>query len=130
MRKYLFFLILLAGILKLNIVLADTQGMYQNDRIASKLAEAKANLKGITAALETYSASNGGNYPALVSDFSDAKPPYMKKNFCDTTVDGYKYTCDFTISGYTVTATPADGSQAVSATTGGSIQDVQTKGAE
>jgi len=87
---------------------------------------AKANVRSLSTAAETYSTGNNGAYPSTVTalaTFIAAAP-----NFCvdaagtGTLVQGYTYACTLAATNYTISATPASaqtGSITYTATTGG-----------
>ena len=88
-------------------------------------AAAKANVRSLSTAAETFATGHNGIYPADVAELATfiASAP----NFCAasgaTAVQGYNYTCTLAAGGYTITAAPVTqgttGSVTYSATTGG-----------
>ena len=93
-------------------------------RMTSNDALAKATLRAISTAAESFGTANNGNYPAAVTDLTGATPPYLNTNYCTGNgIAGYIYTCTMASSGYTVTASPvtlnSTGSQLYTITTGG-----------
>ena len=104
-------------------------------RMSSNDALAKATLRAISTAAESYGTSNNGNYPtgANLSVMTTATPPYLNVDYVATSsaaapIGGYIYTCALTASSYTITATPAtcnsSGSQVITVTTGGVLASV------
>ena len=98
-------------------------------RMSSNDALAKATLRAISTACESYGTANNGNYPVAVggnlSVLTTATPPYLNTDYVATSpVSGYNYAITtMTAAGYTVTATPvgcnSTGSLNASITTGG-----------
>ena len=94
-------------------------------KMSANDAAAKATLKSLAAASETYAATvSTGNYPTNMTALTGATPPYISKNYCGTTVSGFAYTCPTqAVSGYTFVATPStvgtSGSTTFTITTGG-----------
>src|SRR6185295_5173314 len=86
-------------------------------------ALAKATVRAISTAAESYATANNGNYPLDVSSLTSANPAYLNNAYCTTTVSGYTYTCTFAIATYTVSATPVTvgttGTTTFTVTTGG-----------
>jgi type IV pilus assembly protein PilA len=82
-------------------------------------AAAKANLRTLSTAAETYATANEGTYPAVVGTVHATDPAqntglakYAPSviNICTgangAAVGGFKYTCTLAASGYTLTAAP------------------------
>ena len=64
---------------------------------------AKASIRSISTAAETYATSHSGAYPADVTslaEFITTAPSY-----CGQAVQGYNYTCTLSSGGYTIVAT-------------------------
>lgn len=99
-------------------------------------AAAKATVRSLSTAAETFSTANSGAYPTLVGVVG---PPATgltsfitsADNYCanaaggTTAVQGYNYACTMTVGGYTFVATPVTvgttGSVTYTASTGGVI---------
>lgn len=76
-------------------------------KISANDALAKATLRSLSTASETFGTSNSGNYPGDEASLTGATPPYLNSAYCDKTISGYTYACDFAGGGgYTHTATP------------------------
>ncbi len=94
-------------------------------RMTSNDALAKATLRAMSTAAESYGTSNNGNYPGNESSLTGATPPYINVAYCaNSPIAGYTYSCaGMSISGYTITATPvsmhSSGSTTETITTGG-----------
>ena len=96
-------------------------------KMTSNDALAKATLRAISTAAESYGTANNGNYPpnALALVAPAANPPYLNQDYCtgSPSIAGYTYNCTFTTGGYTVVATPVTvgttGTQAETINTGG-----------
>jgi len=76
-------------------------------------AAAKATVRSLSTAAETFSTSNSGKYPADVlgagnlQDFIASAGNYCKDNAGgQTAVQGYNYACTLTVGGYTFVASP------------------------
>jgi type II secretory pathway pseudopilin PulG len=95
-------------------------------RITSNDALAKATLRALSSASESYATANGGHYPASIETLTSANPPYLINRYCDQSKVGYSYSCQFTDSGYQFTATPVEvgttGTTTETITTGGVLQ--------
>ena len=90
-------------------------------------AAAKASLRSLSTASETYATSHSGAYPASVAElteFINSAASYCANATGGTTaVQGYNYACTMAIGGYTFVASPVTagttGSITYTATTGG-----------
>ena len=110
-------------------VLIINKGLYllghQAD-IVSNDALAKATLRAISTATETYATANQGHYPTSSRNLTDATPPYLNNDYCQKTIAGYVYNCTFSDSGYQIIATPvtigSSGSAVYTISTGGVLQ--------
>ncbi|MDD5060246.1 MAG: prepilin-type N-terminal cleavage/methylation domain-containing protein [Candidatus Omnitrophica bacterium] len=90
-------------------------------------AAAKATVRSLSTAAETYSTSHSGTYPASVAELTGFIA--SGGNYCSdaagatTAVQGYNYACTMTAGGYTFVATPVTlnttGSVTYTASTGG-----------
>jgi len=94
-------------------------------KMTSNDALAKATLRAMSTASESYGTANNGNYPGTESSLTGATPPYLNKAYCaNSPIAGYNYSCaGMSSSGYTITATPvsvgSSGSTTETITTGG-----------
>jgi len=94
-------------------------------RMTSNDALAKATLRAMSTAAESYGTANNGNYPANESALTGATPPYLNTPYCaNSPLSGYNYDCSgMSVSGYTITATPltinSTGSTVFTITSGG-----------
>ena len=94
-------------------------------KMTSNDALAKATLRAMSTAAESYGTANNGNYPATESALTGATPPYLNSAYCaNSPLAGYNYDCTgMSSAGYTITATPvAVGS------TGSTIETITTGG--
>ena len=89
-------------------------------------AAAKANVRSLSTAAETFATGHNGAYPADVAElttFIASAPNYCAAGGGATPVQGYNYSCTLAIGGYTFTAAPVTagttGNVTYSATTGG-----------
>lgn len=75
-------------------------------KVSANDAVAKATLRTLSTASETFGTAFNGNYPASVTSLTGATPPYINTNYCSTTLNGYTFVCAFNTGYYTFTATP------------------------
>jgi hypothetical protein len=102
-------------------------GGLENAKQASDRSLAQATLKAMSTASESYASSNNGQYPSEFFTLTNANPPYLNQNYCDTTISDYAYTCIFSNNGYTFTATPTEtGNTTYTITTGGAITSINS----
>jgi len=77
-------------------------------RLISNETYARAILKIISNACESYAAGNYGQYPTAMADLIGPMPPYLNEDYTIATLRGYDFNCDtLAVSGYSCTATPA-----------------------
>ena len=93
-------------------------------RMTSNDALAKATLRAISTAAESYSSANNGNYPGDMNSLTTPVPPYLNTNYvANSPIAGYNYAATMSTAGYTVTATPvlagSTGTTVMTITTGG-----------
>lgn len=94
-------------------------------KMSANDALAKATIRSMSTAAETFATAQSGNYPADEGSLTNATPAYENKAYCNTTISGYSYTCTFVAgnAGYTFTASPVtvgtSGSTTYTVTTGG-----------
>ncbi len=79
-------------------------------RITANESNAKATLKTISTALETYALANG-TYPADTSSLIGQTPPYLTKDYFGSTQSGYNYQATLALYTYAIVASPAASSQ-------------------
>jgi type IV pilus assembly protein PilA len=89
-------------------------------------AAAKATVRSLSTAAETYSTSHSGVYPATVAELTEfitSAPNYCAAGGGNTAIQGYNYACTLGSAGYTFQAAPVvlntTGSVTYTATTGG-----------
>ena len=75
-------------------------------KVSANDALAKATIRAMSTASESYATANSGNYPANETSLTGASPAYLNKPYCTLTISGYTYTCTFTNSSYSIVATP------------------------
>jgi type IV pilus assembly protein PilA len=99
-------------------------------RMSSNDALAKATLRAVSTAAESWGTSNNGQYPtgANLSVMTTATPPYLNVDYVATSsaaspIAGYIYTCTLAATGYTIVATPA-----TCKTTGSAVWTITTGG--
>jgi len=94
-------------------------------KMTSNDALAKATLRAMSTAAESYGTANNGNYPGDETSLTGATPPYLNTAYCgNSPLAGFNYNCGaMSTSGYTITATPLNvgstGSTTETITTGG-----------
>jgi len=94
-------------------------------KMTSNDALAKATLRAMSTAAESYGTANNGNYPPDETSLTSATPPYLNTSYCTgNQIAGYTYDCSgLSTSGYTIIATPvvvqSSGSTTETITTGG-----------
>jgi prepilin-type N-terminal cleavage/methylation domain-containing protein len=107
---------LLAAIAIPNLLRAK---MTSNDSLA------KATLRAMSTAAESYGTSNNGNYPGNETSLVGATPAFLNRAYCaNSPIAGYNYDCTaMASSGYTFIATPvaigSTGSTTETISTGG-----------
>lgn len=90
-------------------------------RVEANQVAARAVLKTISTALETY-ASDKGMYPVNVLELVSAVPRYLNRDYFSGAQHGYLYSVELTPYSYSLTATPASqgaGTRTFTMTTGG-----------
>ena len=75
-------------------------------KISANDALAKATLRSLSTASETFGTSNSGNYPGNQTSLTGATPPYLNTSYCGTTLSGYTFACTFAAGSYSFIATP------------------------
>ena len=93
-------------------------------KMTSNDALAKATLRAMSTAAESYGTSNNGNYPGDEASLVSATPPYLNTAYCaNSPIAGYNYVCTMSTSGYSIVASPvaigSTGSTTETITTGG-----------
>ena len=98
-------------------------------KMTSNDALAKATLRAMSTAAESYGTANNGAYPTDETSLTGATPPFLNVGYCDASTGaaglaGYKYSCaGMTSTGYSFTATPvtinSTGSTTYTVSTGG-----------
>ena len=106
---------LLAAIAIPNLLRAK---MTANDSLA------KATLRAMSTAAESYGTGNNGNYPLLMTSLTGATPPYLNRDYVAASpIAGYTYAANWSSTGYSITATPvafnSSGTTTETITTGG-----------
>jgi len=94
-------------------------------KMTSNDALAKATLRAMSTAAESYGTANNGNYPANETALTTGStPPYLNTSYCSgTPIAGYNYDCTMTTAGYTITATPV-----ATGSTGTTTETISTGG--
>jgi len=90
-------------------------------RRTANTAAAKANIRSLSTAAETFSVANSGVYPASVTELATFIS--SADAYCAKSPQGYTYTCTLASTGYTIVASPVTvgttGDTTYTATTGG-----------
>ena len=101
-------------------------------RMTANDAAARANLRTLSTAAETYASANNGTYPAttaLLANYAAAAT-----TLCGASSGGYTYTCTLAAGSYTIGAVPvtvgSTGTRNLSITTGGVLTDTAAVAAE
>ena len=96
-------------------------------RMTSNDSLAKATLRAISTAAESYGTAHNGSYPPSETALVSVTPPYLNNAYCTNSIGsglaGYIYACAMDTSSYTITASPVNigssGSTVETITTGG-----------
>jgi type IV pilus assembly protein PilA len=75
-------------------------------KISANDTLAKATIRTLSTASETFGTTNSGNYPSNETSLTNATPKYLNASYCGATLSGFTYVCTMTTSGYTFTANP------------------------
>ncbi len=75
-------------------------------KISANDALAKATLRSLSTASETFATANTGNYPIDISSLTGATPPYIQVPYCGQQNSGFTFACTMGAGAYTYTATP------------------------
>lgn len=75
-------------------------------KMSANDALAKATLRAVSTASESYATANSGNYPADETSLTGATPAYLNRSYCGQTMSGFVFACSFTNPTYVVRATP------------------------
>jgi hypothetical protein len=96
-----------------------------NPDIYHKDDQARKTLARMAKATERFAKANAGVYPNQMSQLTDIFPPYIKNNYCNQELAGFRFSCHMSPNGFKYTATPLTlgktGSKILSVTTGGSF---------
>lgn len=96
------FVILVAIIAAITIPLSIAR------KISAQENAAQSQLKLISAALESYSVENNGNYPTDEEALLNAKIPYLSGTYNHKTISGYTFTEEIEPRNYRISATPQE----------------------
>ena len=92
-------------------------------KMSANDALAKATLRSLSTASESYATSNQGNYPGAETSLTGATPPYLNTSYCGNTLSGFTFACTWGPGTYTFTNTPVtvgtSGTTVFTITTGG-----------
>ena len=75
-------------------------------RVTANETFARATLKTISNACESYAAVNYGQYPTIMADLMGVAPPYLNQDYTIAPLRGHNFACVFAIAGYSCAATP------------------------
>ena len=93
-------------------------------KLSANDALAKATIRAVSTASESYGTANNGNYPLEITSLTGATPPFLSVPFyCGLNISGFIYNCSFDSTGYTISADPiaigSSGSTTYTISTGG-----------
>lgn len=92
-----------------------------NARRTANEAAAKASVRSLSTASETYATAHSGVYPANETELIEFIT--SAGDYCGHQVQGYNYTCTLAANGYTIVGAPSNagvtGNVTYTATTGG-----------
>jgi hypothetical protein len=95
-------------------------------KVSANDALAKATLRSLSTASESFATSNAGKYPKSSLDLLYATPPYLSEEYCNQTISGFTFECFFSENGYQFIAKPvtegSSGSQSYTIITGGILE--------
>ena len=102
------FITIMVFIAFLALILRVLIGQVIKGSVVANESTATANLKLISAALESYAKDKQGAYPDNFALLMKATPPYVDKDYIDSPpIKGYYYNCPrLEASGYSCYATP------------------------
>jgi prepilin-type N-terminal cleavage/methylation domain-containing protein len=96
-------------------------------RVSANEASARATLKTLSTAAESFASANNGNYPTAITDLTEATPPYLNENYLG---DRQGYTFAYPTArttAYLFTAVPitlnTTGTRSFSICTGGVLRE-------
>ena len=98
-------------------------------KLSANDALAKATIRAVSTAAESYATANSGNYPGDETSLTGASPAYLNKSYCQfnsntNAVGGFFYSCTFTApSSYSIVANPVNVGQ-----TGSTLYTISTGG--
>ena len=92
-------------------------------KMTSNDALAKATLRAMSTAAESYGTSNNGNFPGDINSLTTAVPAFLNTNYCSGNWAGYTYNCTMSSSGYSIAAVPVN-----VGTTGSTTETISTGG--
>lgn len=100
-------------------------------RITANESSARATIKAISTALETYAASHNQEYPSDEYELVSGAAPFLSQTYNNKTIYGYNYSLKLYSSGYEIEAKPsecgASGTKIVIGETRGKIYDKDCK---
>jgi len=100
-------------------------------RVDANYAAAKASVKEISTAVETYAAANAGKYPTSEYDLVYKNPAYLSRSYNEKEIAGYRYFLDLTTDTYKIVAEPVrcnvTGNKIIVFEKGGEIQEKDCK---
>jgi len=94
----------------LGLLAAITLPNFLRNRVEANESIAKATLKAISNALETYISTNTV-YPANTTALIGITPPYLNKDYFFGLQQGYTFTAVLSSYSYSITAIPINASQ-------------------
>jgi len=100
-------------------------------RLVANEASAKATVRTISTAIESYSSANNGQYPMSEHALVDGNLPYLSKSYDNQVINGYRYLLELNDNSYRVVAKPetcgTTGTKVIAVETGGVMQEKECK---
>ena len=95
---------IMAGILALLAAIAIPNLLRA--KMSANDALAKAALRAMSLATESYASDHNGNWPSSDRELATGTPPYLTTTYCGKIISGYKFACVFSPKGYRFIAAP------------------------
>lgn len=100
-------------------------------RLDANFAAAKASVKTISTAIETYAVANNGKYPDSEYELVYKNPAYLSQSYNEKEIAGYRYFLDLTTNTYKIVAEPVScnvtGNKVIVLEKGGELQEKDCK---
>jgi type II secretory pathway pseudopilin PulG len=100
-------------------------------RLDANFAAAKASVRTISTAIETYAAANNGKYPDSEYELVYKNPAYLSQSYNEKEIAGYRYFLDLATNTYKIVAEPVScnvtGNKVIVLEKGGELQEKDCK---